>query len=33
MTVYLVLVTAFALALVPATLMLVLERMERGGRD
>jgi hypothetical protein len=32
-TVYVVLVTAFAIALVPAALMLVLERMERGGRD
>ncbi len=33
MTVYVVLVTAFAIALVPAALMLVLERMERGRRD
>jgi hypothetical protein len=32
-TVYVVLVTAFTIALVPAVLMLVLERIERGGRD
>lgn len=33
MTVYLVVVTSFVIALVPAVLMLVLEHMERGGRD
>lgn len=33
MTVYLILATAFAIALVPAGVMLVLERMERGRRD
>jgi len=32
-TIYIILVTAFAIALVPAALMVVLERMERGGRD
>jgi len=32
-TVYLVLLTAFAIALVPSAIMLVLERMEPGGRD
>lgn len=33
MTVYLVLVTAFAIALVPSAIMFVLERMEPGDRD
>ena len=33
MTVYLILVTTLAVALVPSVIMFVLERMERGGRD
>jgi hypothetical protein len=32
-TVYLILASAFAIALVPAVLMLLLERRERGSRD
>jgi hypothetical protein len=32
-TVYLILATAFGIALVPAAVMLVLERAERRGRN